>query len=138
MSVDLARLRERMEDGPAPKKTTRRRKTLKERDTVDWDSKPRTAKKQPEGDRASTSRIIQGRNAPLTRQELGLHSNAYYDHRHMQLPPTWEGDKRKYATYLRKLKKWKEDTAAYEKAHGKKEGGRTQRRHRKSRSTRRR
>jgi hypothetical protein len=118
---------------PSPKK---RRKTLKERDTVDWESKPRTAKKQPEGDRASTSRIIQGRNAPLTRQELGLHSNAYYDHRHMQLPPTWEGDKRKYATYLRKLKKWKEDTAAYEKAHGKTGG--TRRRHRKHRSTRRR
>ena len=122
-----------MPDPSPKKKTTRRRKTLKERDTVDWESKPRTEKKQPEGDRASTSRIIQGRNAPLTRQELRLHSNAYYDHGHIQLPPTWEGDKRKYATYLRKLKKWKEDMAAYEKAHGKTGG-----RRRGSRYTRRR
>jgi hypothetical protein len=55
---------------------------------------------------------------------------------HVMLPPTWDGDKRKYATYLRKLKKWKEDMAAYEKAQGK--TGKGGRRRRGSRSTRRR
>jgi hypothetical protein len=97
-------------------------------DKIDWDPKPRAEKKQPEyfGDRASTSRLIRGKRAPLTRQELRLHSNAYYGHRHMQLPDNYEAQLKKYHAAMK----------AHKKAHG--QGGRRTRRHRKSRSTRRR
>ena len=94
----------------------------------DWDDKPRTAKTQRKGDGATGApQLRHGDKVRTTRGNLKEYPNATYGYQHMHLPPSWNGDKRKYATYLRKLKEWKE-------ANG--QGG--TRRRRGSRSTRRR
>jgi hypothetical protein len=56
-------------------------------------------------------------SGPITRRQRALFPGQRIPHMH--LPPTWNGDKRRYATYMRKLKEWK-------KANGQ-GGGRTRR-----------
>ena len=99
----------------------------------------RTAKKGRKGDGATGSpQLRHGDKVRTTRGNLREYPNATYGYRHVQLHDKFDylmgkhkGQKKRYDAYL----KAKE---AYDKAQGKKEGGRTQRRHRKSRSTRRR
>ena len=87
---------------------------MTKRDEPDFDPKPRTAKKQPEGDRATGARIFRTSGPAVhTRDEHRLFSNVHYRPQHGEL------------TVHRRSKKNPDI------------GGRT-RRHRKSRSTRRR
>jgi hypothetical protein len=87
---------------------------MTKRDEPDFDPKPRTAKKQPEGDRATGARIFTTYGPAVgTRDEIRRFPNVHYRHQHRQL------------TVHRRSKKNPDI------------GGRT-RRHRKHRSTRRR
>jgi hypothetical protein len=96
-------------------------------------AKKYTQKKQREGDGATGSpQLRHGDKVRTTRGNITQFPNATYGYRHMQLPDKYEylmgkhkGQTKRYNAYLKAL-------AAYEKTHGKKEGG-TRRRHRSTR-----
>ena len=59
----------------------------------------------------------------FTRKQMRDYPNMHPEG-HVHLPPTWNGDKRRYATYMRKLKEWKKANGQG----GKRRGTRTTRR----------